>query len=199
MEEPSLSSALRVEAPDRAAALVDPARRRILTAFMGRERSLSEAAGTLAMPLNRLAYHVGALLRLRLLRVTREQKRAGRPIRYYRAVADRFLVPAAAMGRRPGAGLSAELRVALDQAEQLAGSSDMLLEIGASGRPTMTRHGAAAATDACEYWRVLTLSRSEARAVAAELGALLRKYESKPGKGKRAYLAHGALAPRATR
>ncbi len=196
MEEPTLSRTLRIDAPDCAAAFVDPKRRRILTAFMGRERSLSEAAALLEMPLNRLAYHVGTLHRLGLLRVARAQKRAGRPIRFYRAVADRFLVPAAAMGRRPGAGLAAEMRMALDRAEQLAGASDMLLAIGADGRPTMTRSGAETATDACEYWRALILSRSEARALAAELGALLRKYQGPPGKGKRPYLVHAALAPR---
>jgi DNA-binding transcriptional ArsR family regulator len=196
MEEPSLSRALRLDAPDRAAALVDPVRRRILTAFIGRERSLSEAAGALAMPLNRLAYHVGALVRLGLVRVEREQKRAGRPIRFYRAVADHFLVPAAALPRRPGAGLAAELRAALDGADQLAGGNDMVLTIDGGGRPIMTRHGAETAADACEYWRVLTLSLSEAQALAAELGALLRRYGSKPGKGKRTYLAHAALAPR---
>ncbi len=199
MEEPSLSRALRLDAPDRAAALVDPVRRRILTAFMGRERSLSEAAEALAMPLNRLAYHVGALLRLGLVGIVRERKRAGRPIRFYRAVADAFLVPAAATGRRPGAGLSAEMRAAIDQAELLAGASDMIVALDAGGRPIMTRHGAEAATDACEYWRVLALTRSEAQALAAELGALLRRYEGKPGKGKRTYLAHGALAPRTER
>lgn len=199
MEQPSLSRALRLDEPDRAAALVDPVRRRILTAFIGRERSLSEAAGALAMPLNRLAYHVGALLRLGLVRVEREQKRAGRPIRLYRAVADAFLVPATAIARRPGAGLAAELRAALDRTEQLAGGSDMIVALDAVGRPVMRRHGAELAADACEYWRVLQLSRSEARAVAAELGALLRRYESKPGKRKRPYLLHAALAPRADR
>ena len=199
MKEPCLSRALRIDAPDRAAVFVDPRRRRILTAFMGGEHSLSEAAGMLAMPLNRLAYHVGVLMRLGLLCVTREQKRAGRPILFYRAVADRFLVSAAAMGRPPGAGPAAEMRRALDRAEQLAGSSDMLLALDAAGRPVMTRQGAQAAIDACEYWRALTLDRSEARALAADLGALLRRYESKPGKGKRAYLVHCALAPRALR
>src|SRR5688572_16669477 len=175
MKEQSLTSPMHIDAPDRAAAFADPRRRRILTAFMGREQSLSEAAAALAMPLNLLAYHVGALLRLQLLRVTREQKRAGRPIRFYRAVADRFLVPAAAMPRPAGAGLATEMRNALERAGQLAGTSDMLLAVDPEGRAIMTRHAAAAATDACEYWRVLTLSRTEARALAAELGALLGK------------------------
>jgi hypothetical protein len=43
---------------------------------------------------------------------------------------------------------------------------------------------------------VLTLGRSEARALAGELGALLRKYERQAGKGAVSYLAHAALAPR---
>lgn len=160
---------------------------------------MSEAAATLKMPLNRLAYHVGALLRLGLVRIAREQKRAGRPIRFYRAAAGSFLVPAAAAGRRTGTGLAEEMRAAIGRAEQLAGAHDLLLALDADGRPILSRHGAETTADACEYWRMLHLGRSEAQTLAAELGALLRKYEGAPGKGKRAYLAHAALAPRATR
>ena len=84
---------------------------------MGRERSLSEAASLLAMPLNRLAYHASVLVKLDLLGVAREQKRAGRRIRHYRAVADSFRVPAAAMRTGPGVALAAEMRAALDKVE----------------------------------------------------------------------------------
>ena len=187
---------MEIDSPDRAAVFTDPKRRRIVTAFMGGERSLSEAAAALAMPMNRLAYHVGALLRLGLLEVTRERKRAGRPIRYYRAVADAFVIPAAMMVRRPGDGLAAELRGLLGQAETLAGTRDMMLSLDSTGRPLLSRCGGEAEADACEYWRVLTLSRSDARALAGDLGQLLRKYDRSGEKGAQAYLAHVAMAPR---
>jgi DNA-binding transcriptional ArsR family regulator len=196
MEDERLSRTMRIDSPERAAVFTDPKRRRILTAFMGRERSLSEAAEALAMPMNRLAHHVGSFLRLGLLAVTRERKRAGRPIRYYRAAADAFVVPAALMGRRAGDGLAAELRKALAEAETLAGASDIMLSLDGEGRPLMSRSGGEREADACEYWRVLPLGRSEARALAGELRALLHKYERPTGKGAVAYLAHVALAPR---
>ncbi len=195
MEDDRLSRASRIRDPAAAAVFADPKRRRMLTLFMGRERSLSDAAAALAVPMNRLAYHVGAFLRLGLICVTRVQKRAGRPIRHYRAVADSFLIDGAAMGRGAGAGLAAELGRALDRTERLAGT-DMLLSLDDSGRPRMERVGEAASAEACDYWRVLALSRAEARALAGELADLLRKYEGAPGKGKSAYLAHAALAPR---
>lgn len=187
---------MRIESADRAAVFTDPKRRRILTIFMGRERSLSEAAAALAMPMNRLAHHVGSLLRLGLLLVTRERKRAGRPIRYYRAAAEAFVVPAALMARPPGDALAAELRKALAEAETLSGASDMMLSLDDQGRPLMSRSGGETETDACEYWRLLPLGRAEARALAGELRALLRKYERPAGKGAATYLAHVAMAPR---
>lgn len=199
MDEPKLSSVMRVEAAEMAAVFLDPRRRRILTAFMGRESSLTEAAERLAMPLNGLAYHVGRLLELGLLRVAREQKRAGRPIRHYRAAADAFLIPAAAMGRGVGDGLTAELRAALDRAEPLAGASDLLVSLDEAGRPKLQRRGGTIDADACEYWRVLALSAAEARQLNRELRTLLRRYEGAPGPGKAFYLAHAALAPRGVR
>ena len=196
MEDTVLTRPLRIEAPDQVAVFLDSKRRRILVSFMGRERSLSEAAAALAIPLNLLAYHVGRLLRLGLLQVVREQKRAGRPIRYYRAAADSFLIPAAAMGRRVGDGLTAELRSALDRADPLSGASDMLVVLDEAGKPRLERRGGNLDADACEYWRVLTLDRDQARLLTRDLRALLRRYEGTPGRGKRPYLAHVGLARR---
>lgn len=199
MKGPVLSSTLRIEASDQVAVFLDPRRRRILTAFLGREASLTEAAKRLAIPLNALAYHVGRLIELGLLLVVREQKRAGRPIRYYRAAADSFLIPAAAMGRRVGDGLTAELRSALDRADLLAGASDLLVSLDEAGRPRLQRRGGNVDADACEYWRVLSLSAAEAGQLSRELRTLLRRYEGAPGRGKSAYLAHAAIAPRPAR
>ncbi len=196
MEDAALTRPLRIEATDQVAVFLDSKRRRILVSFMGRERSLSEAAGALSIPLNLLAYHVGRLLGLGLLRIVREQKRAGRPIRYYRAAADSFLIPAAAMGRRVGDGLTTELRTALDRADTLAGASDMLVVLDEAGTPRLERRGGNVDADACEYWRVLILDRDQARLLTRDLRALLRRYEGTPGRGKRPYLAHVGLARR---
>jgi predicted ArsR family transcriptional regulator len=199
MGDTILSSLLRIEAPDQVAVFLDARRRRILLAFLGRERSLTQGAEALGMSLNLLAYHVGRLRRLGLLKVVREQKRAGRPILFYRASADSFLIPAAAMGRRVGDGLTTELRAALDRADSLSGASDMLVVIDEAGEPRLERRGATVDADACEYWRVLSLGQDEARMLNRELRALLRRYGGAPGRGKATYLAHVALAPRGGR
>jgi hypothetical protein len=57
------------------------------------ERSLKDAAEELAVPLNRLHYWVCRFMQLGLIRVTRVEKRVGRPVKYYRASARSFLVP----------------------------------------------------------------------------------------------------------
>jgi len=74
------------------------------------EHSLSELQRMLAMPLPKLHYHVRRLLDAGLLTVSRTQPRAGRPVQFYRAVAERFLVPLDASPALPGDGLAAELR-----------------------------------------------------------------------------------------
>ena len=186
---------LRIETPEQAAPFIDPKRRRMLVQFMGRERSLSEAARALDMPMNRLAYHVSAFLRLGLLDIVREQKRPGRAIRYYRMKADAVLVPAEAMRNTAGEALATELREMLAKADQLAGHQDLLLSLDDEGRPRLSRSGGAE-SDSCEYWRVLQLTKREARQLGQAYMALLRSHQHGPGGGRSSYLVHLAMAPR---
>jgi DNA-binding transcriptional ArsR family regulator len=199
MEDNFRSRAFRVASPEAAKIFLDPKRRRILAFFLGRERSLAEAGRALAMPLNRLSHHVGTFLRLGLLVMVRVQKRAGRPIRYYRACADAFRVPAGLMRERAGDALAQELRAALAQAEAISGPGDLLFYLDEGGRPRMERSASEAESDACEYWRVLTLNPREARELARSLAGLLRDYENRPARGSAAYLVHVAVAPRLMR
>jgi DNA-binding transcriptional ArsR family regulator len=73
--------------------IVEPLQLRFLTPFIGRERSASEVARELDVPLTTLAYRLEKLLEAGLLRVTRIRKRSGSPVKLYRAVADSFFVP----------------------------------------------------------------------------------------------------------
>lgn len=83
----------RVEAPEAAEALVHRAQRDMLAPFIGRERSLSEAAGEVGISLSGMAYHVQRFLRLGLLEVVREVARKGRAVKIYRASSDAFFIP----------------------------------------------------------------------------------------------------------
>ncbi|MBA2664529.1 MAG: helix-turn-helix transcriptional regulator, partial [Chloroflexi bacterium] len=76
-----------------AALLVDPDERRYFEPFLGRERTVTEAARELGVPPNGMRYRVRRMAKLGLLRIVREQPRAGRPMRVYRSVADRLFVP----------------------------------------------------------------------------------------------------------
>lgn len=97
MEPPdSTSSAAVVEDPAAAAVLLEEERLRYLLPFMGRERSTAEAAAEVGIPVKDMAYRIGRMLDLGLLRVTGRRPRKGRPVRLFRAP-DAFFVPFAAV------------------------------------------------------------------------------------------------------
>ena len=77
----------------RAAALLRRERpRRVLLAFLGRENTVRAAADETGIDLRTLHRDVLALQSAGLLRVERVQKRSGRGVKVYRAVADAFFV-----------------------------------------------------------------------------------------------------------
>ena len=73
--------------------LTDPEARSLLEPFIGFEHSATEAAREVGCSLERLLYRIRQFERAGLLRETRRERRPGRPIRYYRAVADGFRIP----------------------------------------------------------------------------------------------------------
>lgn len=95
MTVPNSDSPLSVTTRAAAEALADPKTQRFMEPFMARERSVGQAAKVLGLPTNSLLYRVKKLTALGLLRVVREQARAGRPVKFYRASADSFFVPLA--------------------------------------------------------------------------------------------------------
>jgi hypothetical protein len=61
--------------------------------FLGHDLSVSEAATASGQSLNTAYVHVRRLLRLGLLQVSGDTRRAGRMVKTYRLVADQFFVP----------------------------------------------------------------------------------------------------------
>ncbi len=92
----STSPATVVDDEPAAAFLLDADRVRFLHPFMRGERSTSEAASEVGVSVKDMAYRVKRMRQLRLLELTHEQKRAGRPVRYYRAP-DAFFIPFATL------------------------------------------------------------------------------------------------------
>lgn len=93
MKETFRTSTLKVEDSRMAKILAHPQDLRYLAPFIGREQRASEVAQALAVPLTTLAYRIRKLLDLGLLEVARIKRRAGSPVKHYRAVADTFFVP----------------------------------------------------------------------------------------------------------
>ena len=195
MQADSLSRAFRVADPAAAAMFVDSQMRRVAL-FVGRPRTPGEVAAASNIDLRRLHHHVQKLCRLGLLRVVGERKRAGRPIKLYRAAGDAFFIDAAAVPRPFGKGLAIELQasIALDHSQNVSG---MLFTADADGRPTgriVRREGVR--TVAPEMWRILQLGADDAEALKAELQALFTRYEQRTDAEGKTYLVHAAVAMR---
>jgi hypothetical protein len=178
-----------------AAAVFRSSRQRgILLALIDRERSLSELATATGAPLNLLHHHLQKLLRLGLVKIARTEKRAGAPIKHYRAVARSFFVPAELMGAEPGVELTSVLRERLEQS--LAGSirGAMYSQDESGPRMRLVRE-AGRRPVASELWLRLRLSDKDAAALAEEIRQLLHRFHARRGSSRRSYLVHAALAP----
>src|SRR4051812_40758344 len=92
--EARLDDPLEIKDARTAAVFANRRRVGILLALAGQERSLSELAAFTGERMSLLLHHVRALQAAGLVQVAREQARAGRPIRFYRAIAEAFFVPA---------------------------------------------------------------------------------------------------------
>ena len=83
----------RVDDPSVAKLLTKEDYRAVLGAFLGRERSVAEAAAELRLDLDATLYRVRRLHQAGLLEVRSVQPRAGRAVKRYRAVHDAWFVP----------------------------------------------------------------------------------------------------------
>ena len=158
------------------------------------ERSLTDLQRISDQTLAKLHYHVTRLLEAGLLRVSREQARGGRPIRFFRAVAERFLVPQEFLGELPGEAMAAELRNLLQMSR-----GDVSLRYAADERGgfrmTLVRDDTGPSPKAIELWQVFKLSRQQRDALAKELRELFERFAKVEG-GSETILAHAAFAPR---
>ncbi|GHF54321.1 transcriptional regulator [Deinococcus metalli] len=197
--------------------LFDERTRRLLAPFVGHDRTASQVAALLGTPLNSLLRGVRLLLDAGLLTVTREEKRAGRPVRHYRAVAERFALPYAltpaetpeALLAAEHAGPEARLRqglvgAGLELVRQQQGvvgvhavmDGPRLVLRNAVGPDAPWNFLDPAAPAMVDYWlEDLRLDFEEAKALQAELCELFARYRRRTG--QQAYTLRLALAPQA--
>lgn len=199
MLEIDLSGALRINDPGQATAFENPLRCRLLVACAHEELSLSHLEKRFNVPLPKLHYHMGRLLRARLMMISRTQPRPGRAIRYYRAIAEKFLVPHSLLADPPGENWATELRRLLRDENDRDDDLSLLYAPAVDGnlRIRLVRDEHAGPARTFERWRLMKLNASQRTALARELSDLIERYAAlEPVKGAERYLVHAAFAPR---
>lgn len=73
--------------------LLTSTNQRILGACLQREHTLKELVEELHMDMSEAHYRVQQLIKAGILKVSREEKRAGRPIKYYAPTQEKFFLP----------------------------------------------------------------------------------------------------------
>lgn len=196
MKDQILSSALRITDRRTAAAFSNPLRRRLVLMLAHQERSLAQLAQSTGLDLKRLHYHAIALKKCGLIKVLRTQKRAGRPIKFYRATALAFFVPAELAPSPLHAALDAELHKSIAMLRDPA-LDGMLYHVGEDGDPRMQAVQRQPRMPAAyvEHWRVLLLTRNDAVRLTKEVETLLKSFAASDSAAGKRYLVHFAFAP----
>lgn len=83
----------RVQTEHQAYLLENPDISNFFTPFLAREQTVTGAARELDCKVNAMHYRVRTFLGAGLLKIVREEKRAGLPVKVYRSVADAFFIP----------------------------------------------------------------------------------------------------------
>ena len=158
--------------------------------------SVSEGASRSSFELRRFHYYVQRLLKADLLRVESVRKRAGRPIKLYRAVASAFYVPSEVLSRRSTDGIAQELRHLLQQ-DEVQATAGILVSLGANMEPKVefvTAEGRK--RNGFELWRILRLRRENLGRLRRELDEVLSRYQNTHDEKGQVYLVHAAGALR---
>lgn len=204
-----------VRNPQAARALHNPALYDVVHLLLEREGTATSVARDLGLTLNAAYLHLRALQRVQLVRVAREERRDGRAIKHYTAIAPRLFVPfellsapdleawylqdMAEQARWLVRGLLSAYRREWGEPSTL-GSSHYRDEVG----NTLSTFGPSPGTtwSSLDDQRPATLLNGgslwltfqEAKALQRELYTLHARY-SRPGRGRRAYRMLLGLAP----
>jgi hypothetical protein len=203
---------LTVEDPEQARLLSDPGAFRFFEPFLARERTVTAAAVEAGCSVDTMLYRVRKFLKAGLLRISRVETRAGRPIKHYRSVADALFVPFSAT---PYATLEERIenQFAPFNRTLIRSVAHLLRHTGRDGR-RIYRHpdgevwnDSAADPEtpfrmddedlpaAYDFSTEIELELSEAKALQRELHELFERYaKRRPGRGQ-SYLWHLSLMP----
>jgi len=203
-----------VEDERQASVLADPKALRHLTPFLGRECTVTAAARELGITPHAMLYWVKRFVALGLLTVTREQRRAGKPVKWHRSAADRFdvalrLLPSATLEEllhrddEPWRRLLVRniVRISVDAFGQLhtfglsvSGESGLKVELTAgAGSDFWNEFLRPDAPAFLTGWVSVQLDFEDAKAFQGAFCALLNRDQQRAGSQR--YLARVALTP----
>jgi predicted transcriptional regulator len=178
-----------------------------LRLFMEHEVTVSQVSRELGLDFNRAYSFVKRLLRLKLIKISRLEKRNGRPIRHYRSVADHFFVPFTLLSLEHALqAMSFELQqtmlrnIAKTELQGLDRNAGLQATMDASGvmhctlmkgpdEPMPEWTELQSASILC--WQPLTLDFVAAKNLQKELDEVLSRYSDQTGSQK--YLLHVGL------
>lgn len=196
MEEKVGSRAFTVRSRAAAAALTDERRLGILALFIPGSLTVAEASAMSRIELKRLHRQVQKLCALGLLEVVGARRRAGRPMKLYRAAAASFIVPDELLPMPFTHGLAAELRESLLRHDFQPGRG-MLFDLGPDGQPRLRRlRETSERPEVLDLWFAFALRPDDLPELKAEIQGLIARFEQRSGPGKRPYVVHAAAAPR---
>lgn len=200
----------RVVDPAPAVIVGDPLRSRFLQPFLGRDRTITEAAAEVGCTPNTMLYRVRRMVAVGLLLVVATRTRPGRSIKVYRSSHDGYFVPTEAMPyddlahrvREQGRGLIEELFDAYTAVLFRSDHSGRVLARDATGAvwssdlPPSTNHRGQPAylTDGI-FW----LTTDEATELRDLLASVTSRAATTPDDGttmRQPYLIYRALLPR---
>ncbi len=204
-----------VQDAEQARLLSDVKTRAYFEPFLAREMSVSAAAREVGCSLHAMLYRVRVFVGAGLLRVTREEARAGRSIKHYRSAHDAYYIP---LEITPYAELEERLRAQfMPSAELLIRAwSHLLREVGQRGRRLYRDSAGFICSNSgdekqhfldyanpdfpavFDFFLELHLPQDEAKQLQLELLALYQRYLPYQEKsGNKAYLFQAALVPKA--
>lgn len=159
---------------------------------------MGELARELNLPLAKVHYHATKLVDCGLLQVSRVEPRQGRPVKYYKAIAEAFLVNLADLGEQVSDGLARELRGSLArEVNRLEVYLRYYLDEGGRPRVRQVNPDGEGLTDrVLDHWKIMRLAPKKRAALSAELTALIARYEDDGSPEGDLYLVHAAFAPK---
>ncbi|MCA9840056.1 MAG: hypothetical protein KC422_24310 [Trueperaceae bacterium] len=207
---------------ERANFIISPQSRRFLEPFILEECSVGELAAKLEVDISSALYRVRQLLRLGLIKEVRQEARRGRPIRYYKSVAEGFYVPfsattyanteslgpetfgnvhellikSIAKAWTEAAGSPVDLGIHIFRHEEGWVSSN-ITPLPREDNPgqffdKLLEPDSAAVWDS---WGSRKLSKESAKRLQIELANVLDRYPDEADKGNKTYMVRLAMAP----